>query len=413
MQRALCLCAEIPRLDLATRVVLIMHHREVSRTTATGPLALRALANGELHVHGARDAALDLTSLHGQGRRVLLLFPSDDARPLTPELLAADRRPVTLVVPDGNWRQASRAAKRIPGLEQAERVALVEGAPSRYRLRREPREGGLATFEAIARALGILESAEVQARLEDLFSLMVERTLDTRGRAPTAEATPAPPSTVALEILYRDADLVAVNKPAGMLVHKGWARDGRPALQILRDQIGHHVFPVHRLDRGTSGVLLFALSGEAARLVQLQLDAHEVEKRYLALCRGHDPALVQVDHPLAKTEGGERRPAVTDFKLLGQFERYGLFEARPRTGRLHQIRRHLKHASHPVIGDARYGKGEHNRLFRERFGFHRLALHASDLGLRQPRTGEALRLHAPLPPELARLFHALGLPPRP
>ena len=413
MQRALCLCVEIPRLELATRVVLVMHHREVPRTTATGPLALRALANGELHVHGARDAALDLTSLHGQGRRVMLLFPGDGALPLTPELLAADRRPVTLVVPDGNWRQASRAAKRIPGLAQAESVALVEGAPSRYRLRRELREGGLATFEAIARALGILESADVQARLEELFSLMVERTLDTRGRPSTAGVTSAPPSSETLELLYRDADLVAVNKPAGMLVHKGWARDGRPALQILRDQLGRHVYPVHRLDRGTSGVLLFALSGEVARLVQQQLDAHAVEKRYLALCRGSDPGLVHVDHPLAKTEGGERRPAVTDFRLLGQFERYGLFEARPRTGRLHQIRRHLKHASHPIIGDARYGKGEHNRLFRERFGFHRLALHASDLSLRQPRTGEPLHLRAPLPPEMQRLFSALGLPAQP
>jgi tRNA pseudouridine65 synthase len=409
MQRALCLCAEIPRLELTTRVVLIMHHREISRTTATGPLALRALANGELHVHGTRDAPLDLTSLHRQGRRVMLLFPSDDARPLTPELLVEDRRPVTLVVPDGNWRQASRAAKRIPGLAQAERVALVEGPPSRYRLRREPKEGGLATFEAIARALGILESGDVQVRLEDVFLRMVERTLDTRGRPPAAGAAPPPAPEVPLEIIHHDADLVAVNKPSGMLVHRGWARDGRPALQILRDQLGRHVYPVHRLDRATSGVLLFALSSDAARLVQAQFDAHEVEKRYLALCRGHDAALVQVDHPLAKTKGGARRPAVTDFKLLGQFERYGLFEARPRTGRLHQIRRHLKHASHPVIGDARYGKGEHNRLFRERFAFHRLALHASDLGLRQPRTGEALRLHAPLPPDLAQLFDALGL----
>ncbi|HTA18022.1 MAG TPA: DTW domain-containing protein [Polyangia bacterium] len=411
MQLASCLCAEIPRLTLATRVVLVMHHREVSKTTATGPLALRALTNGELHVHGERDAPLDLTSLHGQGRRVMLLFPSDAARPLTPELLAADRRPVTLVVPDGNWRQASRASRRIRGLAQAEPVALVEGAPSRYRLRREPKEGGLATFEAVARALGVLESADVQIQLETLFARMVERTLDTRGKPATVDATPCA-ETPPLEIIYRDADLVAVNKPAGMLVHRGWARDGRPALQILRDQLGRHVHPVHRLDRATSGVLLFALSGEVARLVQVQFDAHEVGKRYLALCRGHDPALVQVDHALAKTEGGERRPAVTDFKLLGQFERYGLFEARPRTGRLHQIRRHLKHASHPIIGDARYGKGEHNRLFRERFGFHRLALHASDLALRQPRTGAPLRLHAPVPPELARLFEALGLPPQ-
>jgi RluA family pseudouridine synthase len=406
LQIAQCLCAEVPRLQLGTRVVVVMHHREVSKTTATGPLALRALPNSELHVHGARDAPLDLTALHGQGRRVLLLFPGDDARTLTPALLAEDPRPVTLVVPDGSWRQASRAARRIPGLAQAEPVTLAEGAPSAYRLRREPREGGLATFEAIARALGILESAEAQAGLERLFALMVERTLATRGRP---EPPPGPAPEAPLEIIYRDEDLVAVNKPAGMLVHRGLANDARPALQVLRDQLGRHVYPVHRLDRGTSGVLLFAFSGAVARLVQAQLVAHEVEKRYLALCRGHDPALVRVDHPLAKEEGGERRPAVTDFKLLGQWERYGLYEARPHQGRLHQIRRHLKHASHPVIGDARYGKGEHNRLFRERFGFHRLALHASDLDLRHPRTGAPLHLHARLPPELARLLTALGL----
>jgi tRNA pseudouridine65 synthase len=215
----------------------------------------------------------------------------------------------------------------------------------------------------------------------------------------------------ALEILYRDDDLVAVDKPSGMPVHRGWAVDGVPVLQTLRDQIRRHVYPVHRLDRGTSGVLLFALCGEIAHGVQIQFEAHEIDKRYLALCRGHDPALVRVDHPLAQEEGGERRPAVTDFKLLGRFERYGLYEARPLTGRRHQVRRHLKHASHPIIGDTSYGKGEHNRLFRERFGFHRLALHASDMRLRHPRTGEPLHFHAQPPAELAGLLRELGLFP--
>jgi tRNA pseudouridine65 synthase len=214
-----------------------------------------------------------------------------------------------------------------------------------------------------------------------------------------------------LEILYRDDELVAVDKPSGMPVHRGWARDGVPVLQALRDQIGRHVYPVHRLDRGTSGVLLFALSGEIAHNVQIQFEAHEIDKRYLALCRGYDPALVRIDRPLAQEEGGERRPAVTDFKLLGRFERYGLYEARPLTGRRHQIRRHLKHASHPIIGDTSYGKGEHNRIFRERFGFHRLALHASDMRLRHPRTGEPLHLHARQPAELERLLRELGLFP--
>jgi tRNA pseudouridine65 synthase len=217
------------------------------------------------------------------------------------------------------------------------------------------------------------------------------------------------PEAPPLEILYRDAELVAVAKPAGQIVHRGWARDGVPVLQALRDQIGQHVYPVHRLDRATSGVLLFALSGEIARVVQQEFEAHAVDKRYLALCRGHDADLVCVDHPLAKEPGGVERQATTDLSLLGSFERYGLFEARPRTGRLHQIRRHLKHASHPIIGDVRYGKGEHNRIFRERFNFHRLALHASVLHLRHPRTGQPLTLHAPLPSDFAELLTTLGI----
>lgn len=216
-------------------------------------------------------------------------------------------------------------------------------------------------------------------------------------------------SATRLDILYRDEGLVAVDKPSGMPVHRGWARDGVPALQVLRDQLGRHVYPVHRLDRGTSGVLLFALSGEIARGVQSQLEAHEVEKVYVALCRGNDPRLVRVEHPLAREDGGEPRAAVTDLRLLGRFERYGLYEARPLTGRRHQIRRHLKHASHPIIGDTTYGKGEHNRIFRERFGFQRLALHASEMRVRHPISGEPLHLRAPLSPDFARLLGQLGL----
>jgi DTW domain-containing protein YfiP len=187
MHVALCLCAElaeVARIDrpaLATQLVLVMHQRELIKTTATGPLALRALAHSELHVHGAPNAALDLNELYERGRRVLLLFPSEGARPLTSMLVAEDRRAITLVVPDGSWRQAGRAARRVVGLERAERVALVPGAASTYRLRQEPKAGGLATFEAIARALGVIESAALQARLEQVFLRMVEATLSTRG----------------------------------------------------------------------------------------------------------------------------------------------------------------------------------------------------------------------------------------
>ncbi len=186
MHSALCLCADLPLLELRTRVVLIMHHREVSKTTATGPLALLALNGSRLCVHGEPNRGLDLRAEHAPDRRVLLLFPREDAKLLTPELLAQDARPVTLLVPDGNWRQASRASRRIPGMAEAECVTLAPGPPTRYRLRQEPKLGGLATFEAIARALGVIESSGVQEPLEALFERMVAATLSTRAQPKTA-----------------------------------------------------------------------------------------------------------------------------------------------------------------------------------------------------------------------------------
>jgi tRNA pseudouridine65 synthase len=184
----------------------------------------------------------------------------------------------------------------------------------------------------------------------------------------------------------------------------------RPALQRVRDQIGQPVYLVHRLDRATSGVLLFALSSEVARDMQGVLAVSD--KRYLALCRGHDSQLTQVDHPLAKEPGAERREAVTDFRWLGSFERYGLYEARPRSGRTHQIRRHLKHVSQPIVGDVRYGKGDHNRIFRERFGFHRLALHCQRISFNHPRGAQPIELHAPLDGAFTQLLEAIGLASR-
>ena len=170
-----------------------------------------------------------------------------------------------------------------------------------------------------------------------------------------------------------------------------------------------HVHAVHRLDRATSGVLLFALDpGTAGRMQELFAEGR-VEKRYLALVRGIPPESGVIDHPIPRDVGGPRVPAVTEFRRLAAFERYALIEARPRTGRLHQIRRHLKHISHPLIGDVRYGKGEHNRLFRERFGLHRLALHALELAFEHPETGEPVRIVAPVPEDLAGPLRAMGV----
>lgn len=218
--------------------------------------------------------------------------------------------------------------------------------------------------------------------------------------------------------LFEDAHLAAVDKPSGMLVHRGWDNDPVVAMTLLRDQLGRHVYPVHRLDRGTSGVLVFALSSEVAAALQQQFQEGGVQKRYLALVRGR-PKEDQgvVDHPVPKAEDGPRVPAVTAWRRLWSGDpstslRAGLslVEAEPKTGRLHQIRRHLKHLGHPLVGDVNYGRSEINRLFRDQYGLHRLALHAISLSLTHPVTGEPLCVRAPVPEDLARTFAALGIP---
>ncbi len=212
----------------------------------------------------------------------------------------------------------------------------------------------------------------------------------------------------AIEILYRDEHLVAVNKPSGLAVHRGWANDDAYAMTEVRDLLGHWVYPVHRLDRGASGVLLFGLSPEAARVLCGRFERQEMQKRYNALVRGSPPSELLIDHPLRPDHSDERQPAVTELRLLAQYGRYAWVEARPRTGRLHQIRRHLKHVACPLIGDVRYGKGEHNRLFRERYDFHRLALHAAALTTTKVDSSEPLHIEAPLPPALTALLEALA-----
>jgi tRNA pseudouridine65 synthase len=200
-----------------------------------------------------------------------------------------------------------------------------------------------------------------------------------------------------------------VGKPAGMAVHRGWSRERIVVMTAVRDRLGRRVFPVHRLDRATSGVLLLALDPGTARGLQEQLAGGLMRKLYLALVRGITPEEGVIDHPIPRSPGGPRVPAVTAYRRLATFERYSLLEVAPQTGRLHQIRRHLKHISHPLIGDVRYGKGEHNRLFRERFGLHRLALHALELGFAHPEDGRPLRLVAPVPEDLAGPLRALGM----
>jgi tRNA pseudouridine65 synthase len=210
-----------------------------------------------------------------------------------------------------------------------------------------------------------------------------------------------------LPILYRDEHLVAIDKPAGMLVHRSpISQDRVVVLQTLRDQLGRHVYPVHRLDRATSGVLLFGLdSGIAHRLVR-QFEQQRVDKRYLAVARGWTEAEGLIDHPVADEEGnGVAQPARTRYRRLAKVElpfavdrypsaRYSLVAVEPLTGRRQQIRRHFKHISHHLIGDTTHGNGRHNRFFRAQYGVHRLLLMAERLCLDHPVSGRPLCLQA-------------------
>ena len=210
-------------------------------------------------------------------------------------------------------------------------------------------------------------------------------------------------------MLYRDESCVVVDKPSGMIVHRGWANDERDLLRLTRDAVGRYVYPLHRLDRGASGAVLFALDEHAARTLNRGFAEGTIDKRYLALTRGHPPEHGLIDYAIPRAPGEERVPAQTEFRRVGTFERYALVLALPKTGRLHQIRRHLKHLSCPLIGDVKYGKGEHNRLFRERYGLERLALHAAALRFRHPVSGAAITVRAPLSGSLARCLTALSL----
>lgn len=223
-----------------------------------------------------------------------------------------------------------------------------------------------------------------------------------------------------LEVLHQDPRLVAVAKPSGLLVHRSTqAADRDTCLRRLRDQLGRRVYPVHRLDRGTSGVLLFALDTAAARDVAAAFAQRRVHKTYLAVVRGFAPDAGEIDHPIAGADGGARAEARTRFACLARVElphavgryasaRYSLVRALPLTGREHQIRRHLRHVDHPVVGDVTHGDSRHNRFFRAHFGSHRLLLHALRLELPHPEGGRPLVVFAPLPGDLRALFGELG-----
>ena len=221
------------------------------------------------------------------------------------------------------------------------------------------------------------------------------------------------------EILYQDNDLIAINKPSGWLVHRSWLdkHETVVVMQTLRDQIGQHVFPVHRLDRPTSGILLFALSSEIARLMSEQFATKQIEKTYHAIVRGYVEGEATIDYPLveeldkiADKFSDSNKPAqdaVTTYRGISKIEvpikvgkfdtaRYSFVELKPKTGRKHQLRRHMKHILHPILGDSKHGDLHQNRAFAEFFSIKRLMLHASKLQITHPINHNTIIIEANL-----------------
>lgn len=225
-----------------------------------------------------------------------------------------------------------------------------------------------------------------------------------------------------LQIIYRDDHIIAVNKPNGLLVHRTFlAADAYNfALQILRDQIGRKVYPSHRIDRKTSGVLLFTLDKEYDRLFQSLFAQNRIRKIYLAIVRGYTEDAGTIDYPL-KRHDGVFQNSVTRFETLDRTEikipsgkhntsRYSLVKIMPLTGRMHQIRRHFAHILHPIIGDRPHGCNKQNRIFKETWGLTTMLLHAFSLEFSHPAHHETIIICASLPEEFKRIAAILELP---
>jgi len=247
--------------------------------------------------------------------------------------------------------------------------------------------------------------------------------------AAAQNSVPEASNQQALELLYRDQHLVVINKPSGLLVHRSPIdrHETRFALQLVRDQIGQYVYPVHRLDKPTSGALIFALDRDSARQLSASFANAAIRKRYLAVVRGYAPQQCLIDHPLSQqfdkmtTTAANKPPqqATTALQRLATVElphsvdryphsRYSLVQLQPTTGRKHQLRRHLKHIAHPIIGDAKHGKGLHNRFFQQHYNCQRLLLACTELQFTHPVSGQPLTVTAGLDSSFSRIISAFG-----
>ncbi|HEK22088.1 pseudouridine synthase [Mucilaginibacter sp.] len=223
-----------------------------------------------------------------------------------------------------------------------------------------------------------------------------------------------------LEIIYRDENLIAVNKPHGLLVHRSSiaADVSEFAIQILRDQIGQKVYPAHRIDRKTGGVLLFALDKEAEVAMQQMFMNNQVNKKYLAIVRGFTPDEETIDYPLRK-ENGTLQDALTRYQTLKRAElnvplgkhdtsRYSLVLAKPETGRMHQLRKHFAHVFHPIIGDRTHGCNKQNKLFKDKWEMETMLLHALEISFIHPVSGVETRISAALQPDFNAAMQLMG-----
>ncbi len=276
--------------------------------------------------------------------------------------------------------------------------------------------------------LPIAEESFQGQKFVDLLSVIAK--LDNLLSCQTSE----PETIPVLDILYQDEYIVAIHKPAGLLVHRSMIdkHETRFAMQLLRDQIGQHVYPVHRLDRPTSGVLVFALSSDIARILTEQFTLKQVEKTYFAIVRGHAEEKGRVDYALkekldkiADKKAKQDKPAqaaVTDYQTLTKFEldfpvgryqsaRYSLLKLTPITGRKHQLRRHMSHINHPILGDTTHGDGKHNKFARQQFQFEGLALTCQKLVLTHPVSEDKLEIHTNFDERMAKLLKDWDLTP--
>ena len=239
--------------------------------------------------------------------------------------------------------------------------------------------------------------------------------------------------TEKLEIIYKDEYIVVINKPSGLLVHKSMIdkNETRYAMKILRNQLQKWVYPIHRLDKPTSGILIFALDSKTANLLSLEFKNHNIEKTYIAIARGYTPKEGIINHSLKekhdkmtdKLASKDKPPqeAITYFKTLcnvelpysvGKYDtvRYSLVELKPKTGRKHQLRRHLKHISHHLLVDTKYGRGEHNKFIRKTFDIHRMMLHCYKTELTHPYTNKKLTFKADFDENFKKIFKIFQCP---